>query len=402
MRVDDLNVGKRPRSKFLFQYEAIVSGEFTVANKEHLKLGKGSHVDVDLLRTSDGHPFKMRCDLFCAGQRPPDSFLYQYDAIKNGEFTVVHKDHLQLGQGSHVDVDFVRNADNYPFTMRCDHFCSGQPPRAFFLYQFKPIVLGQFKVSNEKDSKLTGGANKQIEFERASTGEKFPMRIDQFCSRLCFQCLGFSHCTYEANLCASCWCIKNPGSALSFAANEGNKTEILVSALMQAHFGDVRREYETRDKKREDVVLLSKMLVVAVDGAHHFFNTSYPGDYGRLTFCDDIQKMDVQKIKWWFEDHRGSTYVRMEQRDTWRGYPVSQDKPINFDFVNALHFIMNRPLLYADTVVFLEISERPHYDPHRRLLDAAGIKHATLDPRKIEFTGGSDTKITEDKRHIFI
>jgi hypothetical protein len=45
----------------------------------------------------------------------------------------------------------------------------------------------------------------------------------------------------------------------------------------------------------------------------------------------------------------------------------------------------------------LEMPHRRHYDEHRRLLDAAGIKHVTLDPRNPDFGG-----LLEDKRHIFI
>ena len=39
----------------------------------------------------------MRCDNFCDGNRPPEKFVYQYEAIVFGEFTLVNDDDAQLG-----------------------------------------------------------------------------------------------------------------------------------------------------------------------------------------------------------------------------------------------------------------------------------------------------------------
>jgi len=395
MRCGDFCAGKRPKPAFLYQYDAVKSGEFKVVNEKDLQLGQGSGKDVQFVRTRDDHPFKMRCDEFCAGVRPPKFLLYQYDAVKSGEFKVVNEKDLQLGQGSNDYVEFVRTRDDHPFKMRCDAFCAGQRPKPAFLYQYDAVKSGEFRVVNEKDLQLGQGSNEYVQFVRTRDDQPFTMRCDEFCRRLCFHCLEFSHCTYASNVCASCWCVRNPASALAVASNEGNKTEILVAALMRAHFGDVRKEHPTRDDKREDVVLLSNMLAVAVDGAHHFFDTPY--QHGRITFCVDVQKTDTDKVEWWFADHPGSTYVRFEQRDCWTGYPVNMNKPINFDFIKLLKYVIDDPEKFNNTVVFLEMPHRRHYDEHRRLLDAAGIKHVTLDPRNPDFGG-----LLEDKRHIFI
>jgi hypothetical protein len=388
--------GSRPPDKLVYQLECIVNGEFTVVNEEDAQLGQGNGKKIKLVRTRDNHPFTMRCDTFCLqGSRPPDKLVYQLECIVNGEFTVVNDEDAQLGQGAHKKIKLVRTHDNHPFTMRCDDFCAGKRPLDKFVYQLECIVSGEFTVVNDEDAQLGQGSVKRITLVRTRDERHITERCDLFCSRICFRCLEMSHCTYAQNTCASCWCVQYPGAALAVAPAEGNKTEILVAAMLEAHLGRVRKEYPTRDQKREDVVLMNTMLCVAIDGAHHFFDK----DYGPcLISCSEVQRVDTDKCRWWFADHPGASYVRMPQSPAWSGYPVNHLKPISFDFVNAINYVNQNPDLYGGKVVFLEKTGRTTlYGEHRRLLDAENIEHATLDPRTINY---GPNRITEDKRTI--
>lgn len=284
----------------------------------------------------------MQCQTFCAGSRPPEKLLYQYAPIKDNEFSVIDKDDLQLGQGSGKKIELVRTRDNYSFTMRC------------------------------KD----------------------------FCRHLCWSCFEFTGGTYGNNLCASCWGLQHPGAALAVSAHVGNKTEILVAAMLRAHFEEttrVCREFRTRNSKREDVVLLSSLtaltVAIAIDGGHHFRDKIYQN--GVDVRCADVQRTDTDKVAWWFADHPGCAYVRMLQACAWEGYPVNTAKPIRFDFVKVIMYIWMHSDKFANTVVFLEYEHRATlYDEHRRLLDEKDIKHVTLDPRTVS---GPDLP---DKRNI--
>ena len=397
IRYDVLCAGHRPPEKLVYQLECIVSGEFTVVNEEDAQLGQGNGKKIKLVRTRDNHPFTMRCDTFCLqGSRPPAKLVYQLECIVSGEFTVVNEKDTQLGQGARKKIKLVRTRDNHPFTMRCDTFClDGSRPPAKLVYQLECIVTGEFKVVNDEDGQLGQGSAKRIELVRTHDERHITERCDHFCSRVCFHCLEMSHCTYAQNTCASCWCVQYPGAALAVTPVEGNKTEILVAAMLEAHLGRVRKEHPTRDQKREDVVLMSTMLCVAIDGAHHFVDT----DYGSgLISSFEVQRVDTDKCRWWLADHQGASYVRMPQRPAWRGYPVNQLKPISFDFVNAIDYVNQNPELYGGKVVFLEKTDRPTlYGEHRRLLDVETIEHVTLDPNTIDY---GPNRITEDKRAI--
>jgi hypothetical protein len=397
MRCDDFCLqGNRPPEKFVYQLEGIVNGEFTVVNDEDAHLGQGSHKKITLVRTRDNHPFTMRCDHFCAGKRPPDKLVYQLECIVNGEFTVVNDEDAHLGQGSNKKITLVRTRDNHEFTMRCDGFClQGNRPPEKFVYQLECIVNGEFTVANDADAQLGQGSGKKITLVRTRDQHHITERCDLFCSRICFHCLEMSHCTYAQNTCASCWCVQYPGAALAVTPAEGNKTEILVAAMLEAHLGRVRKEHPTRGQKREDVVLMSTMLCVAIDGAHHFVDTYYGST---LMMCSEVQHGDTDKCRWWLADHPGSSYVRMPQRAAWRGYPVNQLKPISFDFVNAVNHVNRKSDLYCGKVVFLEKMDRPTlYAEHRRMLDVEKIEHVTLDPRTIEY---GLIRIAEDKRTL--
>ena len=396
MRCDHFCAGTRPPDKFVYQLECIVSGEFTLVNVEDAQLGQGNGKKIKLVRTRDNHEFAMRCDNFCLqGNRPPAKFVYQLECIVSGEFTVVNDEDAQLGQGSGKKIKLVRTRDNHPFTMRCDDFCAGHRPPDKFAYQLECIVSGEFTLVNEKDAQLGQGSNKKIKLVRTHDERHITERCDKFCSRVCFHCLEMSHCTYAPNTCASCWCVQYPGAALAVTPAEGNKTEILVAAMLEAHLGRVRKEHPTRDQKREDAVLMSTMLGVAIDGAHHFVDT----DYGSgLISSVEVQRADTDKCRWWLADHPGASYVRMPQRPAWRGYPVNQLKPISFDFVNAIHYVNQNPELYGGKVIFLEKTDRSTlYGEHRRLLDVESIEHVTLDPSTIDY---GPNRITEDKRAI--
>jgi hypothetical protein len=263
------------------------------------------------------------------------------------------------------------------------------------VYQLECIVSGEFTLVDEEDAQLGQGFNKKIKLVRTHDERHITERCDMFCSRICFHCLEMSHCTYAPNTCASCWCVQYPGAALAVTPAEGNKTEILVAAMLEAHLGRVRKEHPTRDQKREDVVLMSTMLCVAIDGVHHFFDTNYGSG---LISCSEVQRVDTDKCRWWFADHPGASYVRMPQRPAWCGYPVNQLKPISFDFVNVIDYVNQNPDLYGGKVVFLEKMDRPTlYGEHRRLLDVETIEHMTLDPRTIDY---GPNRITEDKRAI--
>jgi hypothetical protein len=394
-RCDSFCAGKRPLDKFVYQLECIASGEFKLVNEKDAQLGQGAKKKIKVVRTRDNHEFSMRCDAFCAGKRPPAKFVYQLECIVNGEFTVVNDEDAQLGQGSAKKITLVRTRDNHKFTMKCACFCIGKRPPAKFVYQLECIVNGEFTVVNEEDAQLGQGSGKKIELVRTHDQRHITERCDVFCSRICFHCLEMSHCTYAQNTCASCWCVQYPGAALAVTPVEGNKTEILVAAMLEAHLGRVRKEHPTRDQKREDVVLMSTMLAVAIDGVHHFFDTNYGSG---LISCSEVQRVDTDKCRWWFADHPGASYVRMPQRPAWRGYPVNQLKPISFDFVNAIDYVNQNPDLYGGKVVFLEKTDRPTlYGEHRRLLDVETIEHMTLDPRTIDY---GPNRITEDKRAI--
>ena len=387
--------GARPPDKLVYQLEAIVSGEFTLVNEEDGQLGQGSAQNITLIRTRDEHEFTMRCDAFCAGHRPPDKLVYQLDAIVSGEFTLVNAEDGQLGQGTSTKhITLIRTGDEHEFTMRCDVFClQGSRPPEKLMYQLDVIRNGEFTLVNKEDGQLSQGSDQKITLIRVHDQLIFTECPHQFCRRICFHCLEMSHCTYAPNTCASCWCIQYPGAALAVTPKEGNKTEILVAAMLEAHLGRVRKEYPTRDDKREDVVLMATMLCAAIDGIHHFFDH----DYGNgLILCALVQLVDTAKCRWWLEDHPGKSYVRMLQRTTWRGYPVNQRKPISFDFVNAVNYVDKHPELYGGKVVFLEKAHLPTlYGEHRRLLDVEGIAHVTLDPSTIAY---GPCRITEDKR----
>jgi hypothetical protein len=308
----------------------------------------------------------------------------------------VNDEDNQLGQGNGKKIKLVRTRDNHPFTMRCNTFClQGSRPPDKFVYQLECIVSGEFTLVNGEDAQLGQGNGKKIKLVRTRDQRRITERCAIFCSRICFRCLEMSHCTYAPNTCASCWCVQYPGAALAVTPMASNKTEILVAAMLEAHLGRVRKEHPTRDQKREDVVLMSTMLCVAIDGEHHFIDT----DYGSgLISCSEVQRVDTDKCRWWFADHPGASYVRMPQRPAWRGYPVNQVKTITFDFVNAINHVNQNPGLYGGKVVFLEKTDRPTlYVEHRRLLDVETIEHVTLDPNTIDY---GPNRITEDKRTI--
>ena len=167
--------------------------------------------------------------------------------------------------------------------------------------------------------------------------------------------------------------------------------------MLEAHLGRVRKEHPTRDKKREDVVLLSTKIAIAIDGIHHFMDYRYT-ENGPISLCATIQHTDTDKTRWWLEDYPGSSYVRFRQDDCWNGYPVNQIKPISFDFVSATNYINQRPELYGGKVVFLEnMDKKSYYMEHRQLLDVEGIGHVTIDPRTIDY---GPHRIVEDKRSI--
>lgn len=167
--------------------------------------------------------------------------------------------------------------------------------------------------------------------------------------------------------------------------------------MLEAHLGRVRKEHPTRDNKREDVVLMSTKLAVAIDGGHHFGDMVYTKG-GRVMYCAETQLTDTNKCRWWFEDYPGSSYVRFEQRDGWNGYPVNMEKPISFDFVSAINYIDHHPELYGGKVVFLEkMDKQTKYAEHRRLLDVEGIGHVTMDQSTIDY---GPSRIVEDKRAI--
>jgi len=395
MRCDAFCAGKRPPAKFVYQLECIVSGEFTLVNEEDAQLGQGNGKKIKLVRTRDNHSFTSRCTQFCAGHRPPDKLVYQLECIVNGEFTVVNDEDAQLGQGAKNKIKLVRTRDNHPFTIRCDSFCAGKRPPAKLVYQLECIVSGEFTLVNGEDAQLGQGNGKKIKLIRTHDQRHITERCDLFCSRICFHCMEMSHCTYAPNTCASCWCVQYPGAALAVSPDNGRKTEILVAAMLEAHLGRVRKEHPTRDQKREDVVLMSTMMCVAIDGSHHFVDTYYGST---LMMCSEVQRGDTDKCRWWLADHPGASYVRMPQRPAWRGYPVNQLKPISFDFVNAINYVNQTPDLYGGKVVFLEKTDRPTlYGEHRRLLDVESIEHVTLDPRTIDY---GPNRITEDKRSI--
>ena len=369
---------------------------YKIVKSELVLVGKNKRRMVTLVRVADNHPFTMRYDNFCDGKRPLAKFVYQLECIVSGEFTLVNEEDLQLGQGFNKKIKLVRTRDNHEFTMRCDNFClQGNRPPDKLVYQLECIVSGEFTLVNDEDAQLGQGNGKKITLVRTRDQRHITERCDMFCSRICFHCLEMSHCTYAQNTCASCWCVQYPGAALAVTPMEGNKTEILVAAMLEAHLGRVSKEPPTRDDKREDVVLMSTMLCVAIDGAHHFVDT----DYGPcLISCSEVQRVDTDKCRWWLADHPGASYVRMPQRPAWRGYPVNQLKPISFDFVNAIDYVNQNPDLYGGKVVFLEKTDRPTlYGEHRRLLDVESIEHVTLDPRTIDY---GPNRITEDKRTI--
>ena len=370
---------------------------YKLLKSELVLFGKNKRRMLTLERVEDNHQFTIRCDSFCLqGKRPPESLVYQLDVIRNGEFTLIDESESQLGQGSGKDIKLVRTRDNHQFTVRCDSFClQGKRPPEKLVYQLDVIRNGDFTLIDESDSQLGQGSMEYIKLVRTYDQRLVTDRCDVFCSRICFHCLGMSHCTYAPNTCASCWGIKFPGAALAVSQHMGNKTEILVAAMLEAHLGRVRKEFPTRDNKREDVVLQSTKLCVAIDGGHHFGDTMYSD---KMVYCDKVQLTDTNKCRWWFEDYPGSSYVRFEQRDAWNGYPVNMEKPIAFDFVSATNYINQHPELYADTVVFLEKMDKPtKYAEHRRLLEVEGIKHVTLDPRTIDY---GPSHISKDKRAI--
>ena len=400
MRCDNFCLeGKRPLERFVRQLDVIRSGEFSLVNAEDGELGQGSNKNIQLVRVRDGHRFTMRCDSFCLqGKRPSENFVYQLDVVRSGEFSLVNAEDGELSQGSGKSIHLVRARDGHKFTMRCDTFCLlGCRPRDKLVYQFEVIRNGDFTLANESDSQLGQGSEKNIHLVRVHDGCKFTMRCCKFCSRVCYHCQEMSHCTYAPNTCASCWCIKFPAAALAVNPNAGNKTEILVAAMLEAHLGRVRKEHPTRDTKREDVVLLSTKLAVAVDGMHHFADYQYSAN-GPMQYCAETQLTDTNKVRWWFEDHPGASYVRIGQRRAWNGYPVNALKPISFDFVSAINYVNQNPDLYRGRVVFLEkMDKETQYAEHRRLLDVEGIEHVTLDPRTID----GPCRILEDKRAIF-
>ena len=393
------HLGNRPPEKLLYQLDVIKSGEFTLVEKSDGRLGQGSNQKIELVRMRDGHQFTMKCSNFCRGCRPPEKLLHQLDVVKSGEFTLVDKSDGELGQGSHKKIELVRTRDGHQFTIQCSRFFSGQRPPEKLVYQLSVISSKKFKLVNESDGQLGQGSRKHIELVRTCDQLPVTVRCDAFCSCLCFHCLDMiSQCTYAPNTCASCWCIKFPGAALAASNIVGHKTEILVAAMLEAHLGRVRKEHPTRDKKREDVVLLSTNLAIAIDGVHHFKDFMYAGN-NHINSCAVKQSMDTNKTRWWLEDHPDSSYVRFRQDDCWKGYPVNVSKPITFDFVSATNYINQRPEQYGGKVVFLEkMDKKSCYMEHRRLLDVDGIRHVTLDPRTIPDYG--PYRIVEDKRYI--
>ena len=391
--------GCRPPEKLLYQLDVVKSGEFTLVEKSDGELAQGTHKKIELVRMRDGHQFTMKCSNFCTGCRPPEKLLHQLDVVKSGEFTLVDKSDGELGQGSHKKIELVRTRDGHQFTIQCSRFFSGQRPPEKLVYQLSVISSKKFKLVNESDGQLGQGSRKHIELVRTCDQLPVTVRCDAFCSCLCFHCLDMiSQCTYAPNTCASCWCIKFPGAALAASNIVGHKTEILVAAMLEAHLGRVRKEHPTRDKKREDVVLLSTNLAIAIDGVHHFKDFMYAGN-NHINSCAVKQSMDTNKTRWWLEDHPDSSYVRFRQDDCWKGYPVNVSKPITFDFVSATNYINQRPEQYGGKVVFLEkMDKKSCYMEHRRLLDVDGIRHVTLDPRTIPDYG--PYRIVEDKRYI--
>ena len=392
--------GSRPPEKLVYQLGVIRNCDFTLVNESDGQLGQGSREYIKLVRTRDGHQFTARCDSFCLqGKRPPDKLVYQLDVIRNGDFTLVNEEDGQLGQGSKKDIKLVRTRDGHPFTMRCETFClEGSRPPEKLVYQLEVIRNGDFTMVNEEDGQLGQGSGKHIKLVRTRDQKPVSIRCDTFCSGVCFHCLiTSSSCNFAPNTCASCWCIKFPGAALSVHPNAGRQTEIMVAAMLNAHLGHVHKEYMTRDNKREDVVLMSTKLAVAIDGIHHFADHQYT-ENGKVMYCAEMQLVDTNKCRWWFKDYPGSSYVRMVQDTSWRGYPVNTLKPISFDFVSAINYIDHHPELYGGKVVFLEkMDKATAYAEHRRLLDVERIGHVTLDPRTIEY---GPYRIVEDKRAI--
>ena len=364
---------------------------------------------LTLLRKSDGHIFRARINHFLNGTRPPLRLLYQNEAVAGGEYKVVREDDLQLSQGSGKKVDFVRCADDYPFTMVCGSFCGGHRPPAQILRDLSPIREGRIQLVNPSDGLLGQGSNRVIEVRRPDSAESFTIPVHSLCSSLCFTCLKpHASCTFAPNTCSGCWRSANPAHALANAPRR--KTEILVRTMLNEHLGTsspcaykIKQEVTTRDGKREDLVVCSTddrglEVAVAIDGVHHFRSGNAYGNRG--TDSTAVQAVDTDKCGWWLADHPGSSYIRMDQERVFQGYPIPAGRKITFDFVNAIQHVLDRRDLFGGRVVFLERSDLAHkyggYVAHREMLDARSIPHATLDPLSTDIPAVH----TEDRRAV--
>jgi len=373
---------------------------------------------LNLLRKSDGHIFRARINHFLNGTRPPLRLLYQNEAVAGGEYRVVREDDLQLSQGSGKKVDFVRCADDYPFTMVCGSFCAGHRPPSQILRDLSPIKDGRIKLVNPEDGLLGQGSNRVIEVRRPDSAESFTIPVYSLCSSLCFTCLKtHSSCTFAPNTCSGCWSSAHPAHALANAPR--HKTEILVRTMLAEHLTrapgaqnfvyEVKREVTTRGGKREDLVVSIRQIspgardidvAVAIDGVHHFRSGNAYGYRG--TDSAAVQAIDTDKCGWWLDDHPGSSYIRMDQERVFQGYPIPAGRRITFDFVNAVQYVLDRRDLFGGRVVFLERSDLVHkyggYGAHRALLDARSIPHATLDPLSTDIPAVH----TEDRRAVLV
>ena len=126
--------------------------------------------------------------------------------------------------------------------------------------------------------------------------------------------------------------------------------------MINVFLGHVKREVQTVDNKREDVVLMDSHIALAIDGPHHFVDHSYRSDGSFPISCAEVQATDLLKCQYWLSQYLESSYIRMPQDQAWYGYPVNPSKDITFDFVNATKYVIDHPQDFGGKVVFFEKS----------------------------------------------
>ena len=237
------------------------------------------------------------------------------------------------------------------------------------LDSFEPIKSGKVVCLTQSPSEITIGTGQQHTFSRTSDGAIFRKRVREFVKCLCLECCNLNRKPCQSGLCFSCHYHHNRHEVLEQTRGSKRHCALLVALTLGVHFGivDISFKYnrpgaqigQKNQRSMFSARIRSHNIVISVDPQilHTTMNRA-------------------EKDANFLANNPTSASIHMSSND------VRSANPITFDFVNAIDYIISQ-LDYANTVIFLESSDRKHYSAYRANLDALGVRYLCFDPASL-------------------